>query len=67
MGKSGLVVWKAHQQAARLVKAGVSSKAVDQVFQNHKAVPLFMGSPFPLPRVSPSRRKLSVGYLGPEF
>ena len=49
MRRAGLVVWEAHQAAARLVQPGVTTMmindAVTNVFRRHQAVPLFLGYP----------------------
>jgi methionyl aminopeptidase len=53
MRRAGLVVWEAHQAAARLVRPGVSTReideAVDEVFARHQAQPLFKGYPGEIP------------------
>ena len=49
MRKAGLVVWQAHQAAAKRVEPGVSTSVLNQaivnVFKEHDAVPLFLGYP----------------------
>ncbi|MFV2065349.1 MAG: type I methionyl aminopeptidase [Pirellulales bacterium] len=49
MRKAGLVVWEAHQVAARMVRPGVSTaeinRAVEEVFVKHSAFPLFKNYP----------------------
>ncbi len=58
MRKAGLLVWEAHQLAARLVRPGVTTgeidAAVEGFFQEHNAVPLFKGVPgrVPFPAVT---------------
>ena len=46
MRAAGLVVWEAHQSAARMIKAGVSTAEINQVyidvFARHDATPLFL-------------------------
>lgn len=46
MRAAGLVVWEAHQTAARMIKAGVSTAEINQVyidvFKRHDATPLFL-------------------------
>lgn len=53
MRRAGLVVWGAHQVAARLVRPGVSTAeidaAVEQFFAERNAVPLFKGVPGKVP------------------
>lgn len=53
MRKAGLVVWRAHQAAAQLVRPGVATReidaAVEQVFQQFGAVSLFKGFPGKVP------------------
>lgn len=53
MRKAGLLVWKAHQIAAELVRPGVTTgeidAAVEQFFSEHKAIPLFKGVPGKVP------------------
>ncbi len=53
MRKAGLVVWQAHQLAARLVRPGVTTatidQAIEQLFAERKAVPLFKGVPGKVP------------------
>lgn len=58
MRKAGLVVWEAHQVAARLVKPGVTTAeidaAIEKLFDERKAIPLFRGVPgvVPFPAVT---------------
>jgi methionyl aminopeptidase len=58
MRKAGLLVWKAHQVAADLVKPGVTTRqidaAVEEFFAEHHAIPLFKGVPgrVPFPAVT---------------
>jgi methionyl aminopeptidase len=56
MRAAGLVVWQAHQAAARLVKPGVTTaelnRAIADTFRDRRATPLFLGygppeHPFP--------------------
>ncbi len=53
MRVAGLVVWKAHQAAAELVRAGTTTEQIEQavqgVFRQHNAEPLFKGQPGPFP------------------
>ena len=46
MRTAGLIVWEAHQTAARMIKAGVTTAEINQVyidiFQRHGAQPLFL-------------------------
>jgi len=46
MRRAGLVVWEAHQSAARMIAAGVTTAAINQVyidvFAKHEAKPLFL-------------------------
>ncbi len=53
MRRAGLVVWQAHEAAARLVRPGVTTAeldaAVEEVFQRYDAVPLFKGVPGEIP------------------
>jgi methionyl aminopeptidase len=53
MRRAGLVVWEAHQAAARLVRPGVATQEIDRavadVFGRHNAVPLFLGYPGKVP------------------
>lgn len=53
MRQAGLAVWKAHQVAAPLVQPGVPTReidaAVDQLFADLGATPLFKGVPGPVP------------------
>ena len=47
MRKAGLVVWKAHQEMAKLVKPGTRTIEIEsvarQVFEQYEAEPLFLG------------------------
>jgi methionyl aminopeptidase len=79
MRKAGLVVWEAHQVAAELVKPGVTTAeidaAVEKLFDEKHAEPLFRGVPgvVPFPAVTcisvneevvhgiPGPRQLKVG------
>lgn len=54
MRKAGLVVWEAHQAAARILKPGITTGEINAVyretFQRHEATSLFLGygePPFP--------------------
>ncbi len=58
MRRAGLLVWQAHQAAARLIRPGVATGQLDaaiaDVFRQHQAIPLFLGYPgkTPFPAVS---------------
>lgn len=58
MRRAGLVVWQAHEAAAKLVRPGVTTAevdvAVEEVFRRFDAVPLFQGVPgkIPFPNVT---------------
>ncbi len=49
MRKAGLLVWQAHQAAAKLVRPGVTTgtlnEAIAQTFRRHDALPLFLNYP----------------------
>jgi len=51
MRQAGLLVWKAHELAASMVRPGVTTAeidaAVEQFFEEHDAVPLFKNYPNP--------------------
>ena len=53
MRRAGLLVWQAHQSAARLVQPGVTTRelneAIAEVFRTHNAIPLFLGYPGKIP------------------
>ncbi len=53
MRKAGLIVWHAHQVAAKLVRPGVTTReidaAVEKFFDESHAVPLFKGVPGKVP------------------
>ena len=53
MRRAGLVVWRAHQAAAELIRPGVTTAQVDaavaEVFRQADATPLFLGYPGPTP------------------
>lgn len=53
MRKAGLLVWKAHDIAAGLVRPGITTReidaAVDAFFAKHRAIPLFKGVPGKIP------------------
>jgi methionyl aminopeptidase len=53
MRKAGLLVWQAHQIAAKLVRPGVTTgeidAAVDDFFVSQNAIPLFKGVPGKIP------------------
>lgn len=53
MRRAGLVVWLAHQEAAKLVHPGASTAEIDaavaSVFQQFDATPLFLNFPGPVP------------------
>lgn len=58
MRRAGMLVWQAHQAAARLIKPGVTTheleSAIAEVFRNAEAEPLFLNYPgvTPFPAVS---------------
>jgi methionyl aminopeptidase len=49
MRRAGLVVWEAHQAAARAIRPGATTRSIDQavrdIFQSYGAIPLFLGYP----------------------
>jgi len=53
MRRAGLVVWKAHRDAGKLVRPGVTTAeldaAVEAVFTRFGAVPMFKGVPGKVP------------------
>jgi methionyl aminopeptidase len=53
MRKAGLLVWQAHQIAAKLVRPGVTTgeidAAIDKFFTEQNAIPLFKGVPGKVP------------------
>ena len=53
MRKAGLLVWKAHEVAAELVRPGITTSeidaAVEEFFAGHHAIPLFKGVPGKVP------------------
>ena len=53
MRKAGLVVWKAHQMAASMLRPGITTgqidDAVERLFAEHRAEPLFKGYPGKIP------------------
>ncbi|MGE4344356.1 MAG: type I methionyl aminopeptidase [Geoalkalibacter sp.] len=53
MRRAGLVLWGAHQQAARRMEPGVTTREVDQAVEDcitsHNAIPLFKGVPGEVP------------------
>ncbi len=53
MRKAGLLVWKAHDVASRLVRPGITTAdidaAVERFFTEHRAIPLFKGVPGKIP------------------
>lgn len=53
MRKAGLVVWGAHQVAAKLVRPGITTgdidAAVEKYFEQNDAIPLFKGVPGKVP------------------
>jgi methionyl aminopeptidase len=53
MRKAGLLVWKAHDVASRLVRPGITTgeidAAVERFFIEHRAIPLFKGVPGKIP------------------
>ncbi len=58
MRRAGLLVWQAHQAAARLIRPGVTTAELDQavadIFASARATPLFLGYPgkTPFPAVT---------------
>lgn len=58
MREAGLLVWKAHQLTAAMIRPGVTTRqldqAVEQFFEEQRAVPLFKGVPgrVPFPAVT---------------
>jgi methionyl aminopeptidase len=58
MRKAGLVVWEAHQAAAKMIRPGITTAEVDaavaEVFERRQALPLFKGVPgvIPFPAVT---------------
>ena len=53
MRKAGLIVWEAHQEAAKVVGPGVNTMEIEEVvagvFEKYDAIPLFKGVPGPYP------------------
>ncbi len=53
MRRAGLVVWRAHQEAAKLVQPGVTTReldaAIERVLKEHGAISLFKGFPGKVP------------------
>ncbi len=53
MRRAGLLVWQAHQAAARLIRPGVTTselnQAIAEVFRSQNAIPLFLGYPGKIP------------------
>lgn len=53
MRQAGLIVWEAHQAAARRIEPGVTTaeidRVVEQVIVGHNAIPLFKGVPGVVP------------------
>jgi methionyl aminopeptidase len=51
--QAGLVVWEAHQAAARVIRPGATTAQIDEavagVLRRHQATPLFQGQPGPYP------------------
>lgn len=49
MRRAGLVVWEAHQAAARRIRPGVTTQEIDdaivEIFRRYEAKPLFLGYP----------------------
>jgi methionyl aminopeptidase len=58
MRTAGLIVWEAHQEAAKVVAPGVNTMEIEEaiagVFEKYDAIPLFKGvpGPFPFPTVT---------------
>lgn len=75
MRRAGLVVWEAHQAAARLVRPGVATAEIDQairgVFERHRAIPLFLGypgkTPFPAATCISINEQVVHGIPGPRL
>jgi methionyl aminopeptidase len=73
MRRAGLVVWEAHQAAARLVRPGVTTQELDdaiaEVFRQHRAIPLFLGypgkTPFPAATCISINEQVVHGIPGP--
>ena len=69
MRPAGLLVWRAHQLVREIVRPGVTTKeideAVDVLYRQHGAVPLFQGvlgkTPFPSVSTSSTLGRLKVG------
>ena len=74
MRKAGLLVWQAHQLAASIVHAGVTTAeidtAVERYFAEHNAAPLFKGVhghvPFPTVTCISINEEVVHGIPGPE-
>jgi len=53
MRPAGLLVWRAHQLISELVRPGVTTREIDaavqKLFQDHDAIPLFQGVPGKIP------------------
>ncbi len=53
MRTAGLIVWEAHQEAAKVVGPGVNTMEIEEavagVFEKYDAIPLFKGVPGPYP------------------
>lgn len=53
MRRAGLLVWEAHRRVAELVRPGVTTReldaAVERLFAEHEAVPLFLNYPGEVP------------------
>lgn len=73
MRQAGLLVWKAHQAAAELIRPGVTTKVLDdaihQVFRDADAEPLFLGypgkTPFPAATCISVNEEIVHGIPGP--
>ncbi len=73
MRRAGLVVWEAHQAAARLVQPGVTTQELDnaiaEVFGQYQAIPLFLAypgkTPFPAATCISVNEQVVHGIPGP--
>lgn len=63
MRQAGLLVWQAHQEAARLIQPGVTTReidaAVEKTIVGHGGIPLFKGVPGRVP--FPAATCISIG------
>lgn len=75
MRRPGLLVWKAHDTAARMVQPGVTTaqidKAIADLFQQHDAIPLFLNypgqTPFPAVTCISTNEEVVHGIPGPRI